>query len=141
MEEERQVKRTQGTGHGKERDYARPPRALATFVHHVGHHSSAILPCFRTRSSFQGCCAAAPEWFRPAQQSCRSEPDGSGAHVSLGLPQAEPRSEMWSMRRGAAGLACKRDGAEANERVIVAAAAAAATGGAILLSAVAGRRR
>jgi hypothetical protein len=44
MEKEGQVERTQRAGHGKERDYARPSRALGILVHHVGHHSSAILP-------------------------------------------------------------------------------------------------
>ena len=31
--------------------------------------------------------------FRPARHSCHSEPDGSGERVSLGLLQAEPRSD------------------------------------------------
>jgi hypothetical protein len=47
----------------------------------------------RTRSCFQRCCAVALKGFRPGWHSCRSEPDSSGEHISLGLPQAASRSE------------------------------------------------
>jgi hypothetical protein len=42
MDEQGQVERTQRAGYRKQRDYARPSRALGILAHHVGHHSSAI---------------------------------------------------------------------------------------------------